>query len=141
VGSLTLSALHRTLVAGASLLAIALFFAAGIRHVPYVLMHGGFLVPLFGALVVGLSGQNFFASMFSWKPIELLGQASYALFLLHFNFINLLRNNHVPERLHLAAYDPWVSYAATLVLAIAAMYLVERPARRAILRRRTVPAG
>ena len=139
-GSLTLSALHRTLVAGASLLAIALFFAAGIRHVPYVLMHGGFLVPLFGALVVGLSGQNFFASMFSWKPIELLGQASYALFLLHFNFINLLRNNHVPERLHLAAYDPWVSYAATLVLAIAAMYLVERPARKAILRRRIVPA-
>ena len=37
----------------------------------------------------------------------------------------------MPERLHLAAYDPWVSYAAALLLAVAAMYFVERPARKA----------
>ena len=47
----------------------------------------------------------------------------------------MLRFYHVPQRLHLAAFDPWVSYAATLVLAIAAMNLVEKPARRAILSR------
>jgi peptidoglycan/LPS O-acetylase OafA/YrhL len=135
--ALTLSPWQRTAVAGASLAAIALFFAKAVTHVPYIVMHGGFLVPLFAALVIGLSGQNIFASVFAWKPIELIGQASYALFLLHFNFINLLRSHHVPERLHLAAYDPWVSYAATLALAFAAMYLVERPARRALLRRRT----
>ena len=52
----------------------------------------------------------------------------------------LAKIGYVPERLHLAAYDPWISYAATLVLAIAAMYFVERPARKAILQRRTVPA-
>jgi peptidoglycan/LPS O-acetylase OafA/YrhL len=138
--SLTLAARHRAWIAGASLAAIALFFAKAVDHVPYILMHGGFLVPLFAALVVGLSGQNIFAAAFAWKPIELLGQASYALFLLHFNFINLIRQYHVPEHLHVAAYDPWVSYAATLVLAVAAMYFVERPARKAILRRRTAPA-
>jgi len=137
---MTLATRHRAWIAGASLAAIGLFFAKAVTHVPYILMHGGFLVPLFAALVVGLSGQNIFAAAFAWKPIELLGQASYALFLLHFNFINLLRNYHVPERLHLAAYDPWISYAATLVLAIAAMQLVEKPARRAILKRRTAPA-
>jgi len=136
--SLTLTTLQRTLVAGASVTAIAAFFATAVTHVPYVLMHGGFLVPLFAALVVGLSGQNLFASVFAWKPIELLGQASYALFVLHFNFINLIRNHHLPERLHVAAYDPWISYAATLLLAFAAMYVVERPARKAILRRRAV---
>jgi peptidoglycan/LPS O-acetylase OafA/YrhL len=131
--SLTLTDRRRAWIAAGSLAAIVLFFATVVDRVPYLLMHGGFLVPLFAALVVGLSGQNIFASMFSWKPIELLGQASYALFLLHFNFINLLRLHHVPERLHLAAYDPWVSYIATLVLAIVAMRFVERPARRAIL--------
>ncbi|HEY4382337.1 MAG TPA: acyltransferase, partial [Acidobacteriaceae bacterium] len=136
--SMTLAARHRAWIAGASLAAIALFFARAVDHVPYVLMHGGFLVPLFSALVVGLSGQNIFAAAFAWKPIELLGQASYALFLLHFNFINLLRDHHIPERLHVAAYDPWISYAATLALAVAAMYFVERPARKAILQRRTV---
>jgi peptidoglycan/LPS O-acetylase OafA/YrhL len=135
--NLKLAGHHRAWIAGASLLALAVFFATTVNRVPYIVMHGGFLVPLFAALVVGLSGQNIFASFFAWKPIELLGQASYAIFLLHFNFINLLRAHDIPERLHLAAYDPWVSYAATLVLAMAAMYLVERPARRAILEHRT----
>ena len=131
--SLAIAPRHRAWIAGASLLALAVFFATAVPHVPYILMHGGFLVPLFAALVVGLSGQNIFASAFSWKPIEMLGQASYALFLLHFNFINLIRHYRLPERLHLAAYDPWVSYAAAILLAVAAMYWVERPARRAIL--------
>lgn len=134
--SLKLAGHQRAWIAFASLLALAVFFATTVTRIPYILMHGGFLVPLFAALVVGLSGQNIFASFFAWKPIELLGQASYAIFLLHFNFINLLRIHHVPERLHLAAYDPWISYAATLLLAIAAMYFVERPARRAILARK-----
>jgi peptidoglycan/LPS O-acetylase OafA/YrhL len=104
--------------------------------VPYILMHGGLLLPLFAALTVGLSGQNAIASIFSTRPLMLLGRASYALFLLHFNFINMLRTYHVPERLHLGAYDPWISYAATLVLAVSAMYLVEGPARKAILGQR-----
>jgi peptidoglycan/LPS O-acetylase OafA/YrhL len=133
---LTLSERQRSLIAALSLGAIAAFFGMAVTHVPYILMHGGLLVPIFSLLVVGLSGQNIFASIFSWKPIELLGQASYALFVLHFNFINLLRNYHVPEHLHVAAYDPWFSYAATLALAVAAMYFVERPARKAILRRK-----
>jgi peptidoglycan/LPS O-acetylase OafA/YrhL len=139
--SLALTTRQRTAVAAASLTALALFFAFLVDRVPYILMHGGFLVPLFSALVIGLSGQNIFAAAFAWKPIELLGQASYALFLLHFNFINLLRQYHIPERLHLAALDPWISYAATLALAIAAMHFVERPARKAILQRRATPAA
>jgi peptidoglycan/LPS O-acetylase OafA/YrhL len=132
--SLSLTARQRAQLAGASLAALALFFAFAVNRVPYILMHGGFLIPLFAALVIGLSGHNLFASAFAWKPIELLGQASYALFLLHFNFINMLRHYQVPQRLHLAAYDPWVSYLATLLLAIAAMQFVEKPARRAILK-------
>ena len=130
---LTITPLQRTAVAGLSLATIFVFFTYEVERVPYILMHGGLLVPLFAALVVGLSGQNIFASVFSWKPIELLGQASYALFLLHFNFINLLRRYHVPQRLHVEAWDPWISYAAALALSVAALYLVEKPARKAIL--------
>ena len=130
---LVLTTRQRTLVACASLVALAAFFTTAAAHVPYILMHGGLLLPLFAALTVGLSGQNAIASVFSTRPLMLLGRASYALFLLHFNFINMLRTYRVPERLHLAAYDPWVSYAATMVLAVSAMYLVEGPARKAIL--------
>lgn len=137
---LTITRLQRTILAALSLLALGVFFATAVTRAPYILMHGGLLVPLFATLTVGLSGQNIFAAAFAWKPIELLGQASYALFLLHFNFMNLLRDNHVPGRLHVAAFDPWISYAATLAFAVAAMYFVERPARKWILKRRTLPA-
>jgi len=135
--ALTITSRERALVAAAALLALFAFFATMVARIPYILMHGGFLVPLFAALVIGLSGQNIFAAAFAWKPIQLLGHASFALFLLHFNFINLIRAYDLPTRLHVAAYDPWISYAATLLLAIAATYFVERPARKAILRRRT----
>ena len=134
---LTLPTRRRTLVAAASLIALAAFYAKAVSHVPFILMHGGLLMPLFAALIVGLSGPNPIASIFTWRPLVLLGQASYCLFLLHFNFINMLRLYHVTERLHLAAYDPWISYAATILLAFAAFYLVEEPARKAILRRGT----
>ena len=133
---LTLTTRQRALVAAASLIALAAFYAKAVSHVPFILMHGGLLMPLFAALIVGLSGRNPIASIFSWRPLVLLGQASYCLFLLHFNFINLLRLYHVPEHLRLAALDPWISYAATVLLAFAAFYLVEEPARKAILRRR-----
>ena len=133
---LALTTRQRALLAAASLIALAAFYARAVSHVPFILMHGGVILPLFAALIVGLSGPNPIASFFSWRPLMLLGQASYCLFLLHFNFINMLRLYHIPERLHLAAYDPWISYAATILLAFAAYYLVEEPARKALLRRR-----
>jgi peptidoglycan/LPS O-acetylase OafA/YrhL len=145
--ALTLSTRRRALVAAASLLALAAFYAGAVSHMPFILMHGGLMTPLFAALIVGLSGPNPIASVFSWRPLVLLGQASYCLFLLHFNFINMLRLYRVPQRLHLAALDPWISYAATVLLAFAAFYLVEEPARKALLRRRaptpepSVPTG
>jgi peptidoglycan/LPS O-acetylase OafA/YrhL len=132
---LALTTRQRTLVSGGSLMLLAAFFAIAVHHVPYVLLHGGLLVPLFAALVLGLSGPSAIATIFAWRPLVLLGQTSYCLYLLHFNFINLLRTDGVPGRLHLAALDPWISYAAALLLAFAATLLVEKPARRAILRR------
>ena len=137
--SMKLTERRRTAVAVAGLVAIGLFFAYAVDRVPYILMHGGFLVPLFSVLVIGLSGRNFVASALAWKPIELLGQCSYCLFLLHFNLINMLRQYHVPERLHLAAYDPWFSYAVAIALSVAAMYWVEKPARAWILGKRPEP--
>jgi len=138
---LALSTRQRTLVGAASLIALAAFYAEAVSHVPFILMHGGLLIPLFAMLIVGLSGQNPIAYVFSWRPLVLLGQASYCLFLLHFNFINMLRLYHVTERMHLAALDPWITYAATILLAFAALYLVEEPARKAILRRRAPSAS
>ena len=133
---LSLRPAQRTMLAGFSLVALAAFFATVVGSMPYVLMHGGLLVPLFSMLVIGLSGQNAIASAFGWRPIVLLGQTSYCMYLLHFNTINLVRQYHLPERLHVAALDPWLSYAFVLLLSYVAMRLVEEPARDAILRHR-----
>jgi peptidoglycan/LPS O-acetylase OafA/YrhL len=137
---LALTTRQRTLIAAASLLALAAFYALAVPYAPYVLMHGGLMTPLFAALIVGLSGRNPIAAVFAWRPLFLLGETSYCLFLLHFNFLNLLRLHRVAERLHLAAYDPWISYATTILLAFAAFHLVENPARKALLRRRIDPS-
>jgi len=139
--SLVLTQLQRTLVAAVSLLAIFLFFFLAAPSIPYVLLHGSLMIPLFAAFAIGLSGKNFIATIFSWRPLLLLGEASYCLFLLHFNFLNLLRQNRVAERLHLAACDPWFSYALTILLALAAYRLVEQPARKLLLRRHTLPSA
>jgi peptidoglycan/LPS O-acetylase OafA/YrhL len=139
--SLALLPRQRALIAGASLLGLVLFFATAVQHVPYVLMHGGLMVPLFSALVIGLSGENAVASVFAWRPLVLLVQTTFCLYLLHFNAMNLIRLYRLPERLHVAALDPWISYAAVLLLALLATHLVERPASKAILRRGKPVAG
>ena len=130
---LALTEQQRTAIAAASLSVIVAFFALAASHTPYILMNGGLLVPLFSALVLGLSGKNAIAAVFGWRPLVLLGETSYCLYLLHFNFINLIHYYHVPELLHVAALDPWISYVAALALAFLATHLVEAPARRAIL--------
>jgi peptidoglycan/LPS O-acetylase OafA/YrhL len=119
----------------ASLAGIGLFFYTIVLHTPYLLMHGGLLTPIFATLVLGLSGPHLISSLFAWRPLLLIGESSYCLYLLHFNVYQLLHIYHVPERLHLAAWDPWLSYAILILLSLAVFHLVETPARKAILRR------
>ena len=72
--------------------------------------------------------------IFSWGPLLLIGESSYCLYLLHFNVFQLIHMYHLPERLHVAALDPWVSYAALIVLSIVVYRFVENPARKTLLR-------
>jgi peptidoglycan/LPS O-acetylase OafA/YrhL len=98
--------------------------------VPFVLLHDALLMPLFGCIVLGLAGENWLASAFSVRPLVFLGEASYCLYVLHFNLWNWIHDTHLPERLGVSRFDPWISYAALLVVAVAAMLLVEKPAQR-----------
>ena len=124
---------QRLAIAAAALAALALFFYIASPHVPYLLLHGGVLLPLFAALVFGLSGPHIISSIFSWGPLLLIGESSYCLYLLHFNVFQLIHMYHLPERLHVAALDPWISYAALIVLSILVYRFVENPARKALL--------
>jgi peptidoglycan/LPS O-acetylase OafA/YrhL len=99
-------------------------------HVPYAIIHDGLLMPFFGCAVLGLAGQNWLAKLLGWRPLVLVGESSYCLYLLHYNFWNLIHDTHVLNRLHLAQYDPWISYAILIALALAALHLIEKPAQK-----------
>ena len=99
---------------------------------PYIMIHGGLLTPLFAAIILGLSGPSWLASIFSWRPLVAIGASTYALYLLHFNVFILLQDNHVWERLGLGRLDPWISYVFVVLLALAVRKWVEYPAQVAI---------
>jgi peptidoglycan/LPS O-acetylase OafA/YrhL len=99
---------------------------------PYIMVHGGLLTPLFAMIILGLSGPSVLASLFSWEPLVAVGASTYALYLLHFNVYLLLHEDHVWERLHLTQFDPWISYVFVILLAVAVRKWVEHPAQVAI---------
>jgi peptidoglycan/LPS O-acetylase OafA/YrhL len=140
---LTLRGRQRMMLACASLAGIGLALYVFLPRMPYIMLHGGLLMPLFAALTIGLSGPNPVASVFAFPPLVFVGRATFCLYLLHFNAYMLIQSSRLMERLHLAAFDPWISYAAVVVLALLAHEFVETPARKAILRmfgRKPVPA-
>ena len=122
-------------IAAIAVVLLGLFFYVVSPHIPYLVLHGGLLLPLFAMLVFGLSGPHIISSVFAWGPLLLIGESSYCLYLLHFNVFILIHMYHLPERLHVATLDPWISYAALIALSIVVYRFVENPARRAILRR------
>jgi peptidoglycan/LPS O-acetylase OafA/YrhL len=98
--------------------------------VPYPIIHDGLLMPLFGCIVLGLAGENPLSRALGVRPLVFVGEASYCLYLLHFNMWNLLHGSHLLVALGLSRFDPWLSYVLLIALAILALHFVEKPAQR-----------
>ncbi len=118
-----------------AIVAVLLVFYLAVPHLPYVLLHGGLITPLFALLVFGLTGQHWITRGLGWGPIAAFGRASLCLYLLHFNTWIVLHQFHIPERLHVQALEPWFSYAVMLSFAYAAFRLIERPVQSFLLTR------
>jgi peptidoglycan/LPS O-acetylase OafA/YrhL len=99
-------------------------------RVPYAIVHDGLLMPLFGCIILGLAGNNPLAHAMGWRPLVFVGEASYCLYLLHFNLWNMIHDSHVLDRLGLSRFDPWISYVLLIGLAVLALYAIEKPAQR-----------
>ena len=116
--------------AGFALAWIAIYYVA--PNAPYILVHGGLFTPLWSLVILGLAGPSRIARVFSLRPLVAVGTSTYALYLLHFNLFQLLQWHHVMERLHVAAFDPWISYVLVVGLAMAVRRWVEHPCQQAI---------
>ena len=130
---------QRLLVAVTALTLLGFFFYTGAAHrAPYIFMHGGLLTPLFCLLILGLAGPNLISARYSpFAPWSFSGaklpspSTSAALQRLRPH----PQPSCLPQRLHLAAYDPWISYLLLLLIAYVAFRFVENPSRKLILRR------
>jgi peptidoglycan/LPS O-acetylase OafA/YrhL len=130
---LELNARHRLVLGLVAIFGLTLFFAFGADRVPYVLVHGALLLPLFAILVLAVTGPSPITSLLSWRPLVLFGETTFVLYLLHFNAFLLIHYYHLPEKLHVVSFDPWISYAAIVLLAFTVHFLYENPARRIVL--------
>jgi peptidoglycan/LPS O-acetylase OafA/YrhL len=60
--------------------------------IPYPLVHNGLLLPLHAAIVLGLAfGGGALARFLALTPLVFLGNASYALYILHFPVLRWMR--------------------------------------------------
>ncbi|WP_446742309.1 acyltransferase family protein [Silvibacterium acidisoli] len=105
------------------------------EHMPFPLMHDGLLMPLFALAILGLAGKNIISRILGFPLFVAIGRSSYCLYILHFNLWNLIHDSHILDKLHVAKFDPWLSYFLVISLAIGAMLLIERPCQRWIRNR------
>jgi peptidoglycan/LPS O-acetylase OafA/YrhL len=100
------------------------------HSLPYPLLHDGLLMPLFGCIIIGLAGENPLSSVLGSRPLVFVGEASYCLYLLHFNMWNLIHSTHVLDFFHLSQLDPWISYILLILMSLLALYYIEKPAQK-----------
>lgn len=106
---------------------VALYFA---DRLPAILLHNGLLLPLYAMVLLGLSGETWLARVLAWRPLVLLGEASYSLYLTHF-----LLNDWMERRWHVGSGFSALGWKLIVAIGLAlAVYAgVERPCRRWIL--------
>jgi peptidoglycan/LPS O-acetylase OafA/YrhL len=100
----------------------------------WLAVSGGVCVPCALLIAVFAEGRGLLSRLLTWQPLVILGEASYGLYLLHYLPLSWLREH--PGALEGlpcgAAYA--VYWAALLAASILLWLLVERPARRWLVR-------
>jgi peptidoglycan/LPS O-acetylase OafA/YrhL len=99
------------------------------HRIPYPILHNGLLAPAFAAIILGLALRPAWMSWLEVKPLVLLGNASYSLYLLH----SFLLGAYFAPTGSLRRVGP-VGFGFGLLLpiliAVLVYLFVEQPARR-----------
>lgn len=99
-------------------------------RMPFLLMHNGMITPLFAIAILGLTGHHPITKFLRFPLFVAIGEASYCLYILHFNLWRWIHESGMLIRLHLVRFDPWISYFILEVCAFLAYRLFERPSRK-----------
>lgn len=112
---------------GCVLFAVAIEFA---NKIPILAMSNGLLLPIYGLTILGLTNiRGWFSSLLSHKYLVILGESSYAIYLLHDPIWLYFSRVHEINTLSI-----WFFYICVVIsVSIASFFLLERPARKKIL--------
>jgi peptidoglycan/LPS O-acetylase OafA/YrhL len=116
------------------LIALAAFVTPAIldRQFSVMLLQHGIQAPIFALVLLAFaSGQRTIVAVFSTRWFVILGEASFALYLIHQPVTMLLR--HFLDESSLVGFGAYLVVA--IGLSIASIYWLEMPARRWILHR------
>ena len=107
------------------------------EHLPPAVLHDGLMLPASAAMILGLSlGGGWIARLLSRPTLVVLGQASYAVYLLHMPVYSFFAASG--KRLAHTATGQWVVLVAYLVclmgVCLLAFFKLEEPARKGILK-------
>ncbi len=97
--------------------------------VPFLLMHNGLISPLFALAILGLAGRHFITRVLAFRLFVAIGEASYCLYIIHFNLWRWIHVSGILVRLNLVRFDPWISYLMLELAAFVAYRSIERPSR------------
>ncbi len=113
-----------------SIIIIFLFIIFSLIFVP-LFYHNGLMAVLFIPLIVLISKNNgMLTRLFSFKPLEYLGEASYAVYITHIPILYILR-----EVLKLKNYDPgidnvfWIYMVVLIITSVLFYQFIEKPLR------------
>jgi peptidoglycan/LPS O-acetylase OafA/YrhL len=118
--------------------AVLLIAAVLVVGAPYPLLHNGLMTPFFGLLIYAVAMDcELLARFLGWRPLVVLGEASYALYILHLTLFVIARKvwaaaGALPES---PAFFP-MFLAAALVASIATYRYLELPMRSWLRARR-----
>jgi peptidoglycan/LPS O-acetylase OafA/YrhL len=102
-------------------------------HYPPEQMQHGLLIPIFAIMMLAFaSGNAWVSSVLSLRWLVVLGEASFALYLIHVPLYAAVGRRMI---LRYGAVGFVVYLAVTLSLSVASFYWLETPARRWILKR------
>jgi peptidoglycan/LPS O-acetylase OafA/YrhL len=103
--------------------------ATASQRIPYPILHNGLLSPAFAAIIVGLALRPTWTSWLEIKPLVLLGNASYSLYLLH-SFVLGAYFSPVGQLRKVGPVGTAIGLLLPIVVAILVYRFIEEPARR-----------
>ena len=100
------------------------------NQIPYPILHDSILEPAFGAIIFGLALRPSWIGFLEFKPLVLLGEASYSLYLLHSIVLGMYFFTSTGGTRHTSTGGIALGIALPVAISVLAYLLIEQPARR-----------